>query len=84
MNLSSLAGLKAFQNHSIYGATKAAVDGLTKSMALEFGLKNIRVNSINPTVILTNMSIPNWSDPAKAEPLLNRIPLHRYIYTATG
>lgn len=78
VNVSSLAGISAIQGHSIYSATKAAVDMLTKSMALEFGPKNIRVNSVNPTVILTKMGRDNWTDPAKADPLLNKIPLHRF------
>lgn len=78
VNVSSLAGISAIQGHSVYSATKAAVDMLTKSMALEFGPKNIRVNSVNPTVILTKMGRDNWTDPAKADPLLNKIPLHRF------
>lgn len=36
------------------------------------------MNSVNPTVVMTQMSIPNWSDPAKADPLKNRIPLRRF------
>lgn len=78
VNVSSLAGISAITGHSIYSATKAAVDMLTKSMALEFGPKNIRVNSVNPTVILTKMGRDNWSDPAIADPFLNKIPLHRF------
>lgn len=78
VNVSSLASLSAFANHSVYSATKAAVDGLTRGFALELGERKIRVNSVNPTVVLTDMSIPNWSDPAKAQPLLNNIPLHRF------
>lgn len=78
VNLSSLAGFRAFANHSIYSASKAAVDGLTRSFALELGPRKIRVNSVNPTVVLTQMSIPNWSDPIKAESVKCRIPLHRF------
>ena len=78
VNVSSLAGLCAFQGHSLYSASKAGVDALTKSLAVELGPRKIRVNSINPTVILTRMGRENWSDPAKADPLLNKIPLRRF------
>lgn len=78
VNVSSLAGLRALPNHSIYSASKAAVDALTRDFALELGPRQIRVNSVNPTVVMTKMSIPNWSDPAKAERMKSRIPLHRF------
>lgn len=55
VNISSLAGLKAFDGHSVYSASKASLDSLTRSLALELAPKAIRVNSINPTVILTKM-----------------------------
>lgn len=41
------------------------------------GLK-IRVNCVNPTVVLTEMGRTNWSDPKKADPMLGRIPLGRF------
>ncbi|XP_055301271.1 L-xylulose reductase-like [Sitodiplosis mosellana] len=78
VNLSSLASLRALPNHSIYSASKAAVDAFTRGFALELAPRNIRVNSVNPTVILTKMSIPNWSEPTKAEKMKSKIPLHRF------
>lgn len=78
VNISSLASLTAFEGHTIYSASKAAVDAITRNLALELGPRNIRVNSVNPTVILTKMSIVNWSDPVKAQALKNHIPLHRF------
>lgn len=78
VNISSLAGLKAFSNHSAYCMSKAGLDALTRSLALEFGARKIRVNSVNPTVILTRMGRENWSDSAKADPLLAKIPLNRF------
>lgn len=78
VNISSLAALKAFQGHSVYSMTKAALDAMTKSLATELGPKGIRVNSVNPTVILTRMGRENWSDPAKADPLKKKIPLGRF------
>lgn len=65
-------------DHSVYSASKAAVDSLTKSLALELGPRKIRVNSVNPTVVLTQMGRANWSDPAKSGPLLAAIPLRRF------
>lgn len=80
VNVSSLASTRAFQGHSLYSASKAGVDLLTKSLALELGAtgKNIRVNSVNPTVILTKMGRENWSDPIKSKPLLDHIPMKRF------
>lgn len=78
VNISSLASSRSFDGHSVYSATKAAVDSLTRSLALELSAKEIRFNTVNPTVILTKMGRENWSNPAKAEPLLNHIPLRRF------
>lgn len=78
VNVSSIAGTHAFLDHSIYSASKAGVDALTRAFALELGPRKIRVNSVNPTVVLTAMSIPNWSDPVKAGGLKSRIPLRRF------
>lgn len=47
-------------------------------MALELGEHGIRVNCVNPTVVMTKMGKIGWSDPRKADPLLQRIPLHRF------
>lgn len=78
VNISSLAGLNGIQGHSVYSASKAGLDALTKNLAIELGPRKIRVNSVNPTVILTRMGLQNWSDPVKAEPALSRISLRRF------
>lgn len=78
VNVSSIASSRAFLDHSTYSASKAGVDALTRAFALELGPRKIRVNSVNPTVVWTAMSIPNWSDPVKAESVTNRIPLRRF------
>ena len=61
-----------------YAASKAGLDQLTKVMAVELGAHNIRVNSINPTVVMTDMGKRAWSDPSKGGPMLARIPLQRF------
>lgn len=53
INISSLASTKAFANGSVYCATKAAVDAITRCLRQELGPRNIRVNSINPGMIET-------------------------------
>lgn len=53
VNISSLAATAAFPTTSVYSATKAAVDAVTKSLAKELGPRGIRVNSINPGMVET-------------------------------
>jgi 3-oxoacyl-[acyl-carrier protein] reductase len=53
INLSSIASTLAPANGSVYSATKAAVDAVTKSLAKELGPRKIRVNSINPGMVET-------------------------------
>uniref|UniRef100_A0A8C6XSK1 Dicarbonyl and L-xylulose reductase n=1 Tax=Naja naja TaxID=35670 RepID=A0A8C6XSK1_NAJNA len=78
VNVSSQASQRAMLNHTVYSATKSALDMLTKSMALELGPHKIRVNCVNPTVVMTNMGRLNWSDPQKSGPMLSRIPLGKF------
>jgi NAD(P)-dependent dehydrogenase (short-subunit alcohol dehydrogenase family) len=55
VNTSSLFGHIAFPQSSIYVGTKHAVEGLTKAVALEFAKQGIRVNSVAPGLIATDM-----------------------------
>jgi 3-oxoacyl-[acyl-carrier protein] reductase len=53
VNISSVASTAAPANTSVYSATKAGVDAVTKSLAKELGPRHIRVNSINPGMVET-------------------------------
>jgi 3-oxoacyl-[acyl-carrier protein] reductase len=53
INISSVAATTAPPTTSVYSATKAAVDAVTKSLAKELGPRRIRVNSINPGMVET-------------------------------
>ncbi len=53
VNISSLASKSWAPYATVYSATKAAVDSITKSLGCELGSKNIRVNAINPGIVQT-------------------------------
>uniref|UniRef100_A0A8C5Q867 Dicarbonyl and L-xylulose reductase n=1 Tax=Leptobrachium leishanense TaxID=445787 RepID=A0A8C5Q867_9ANUR len=78
VNVSSQASQRALQTHTVYCATKGALDSMTRMMALELGPHKIRVNAVNPTVVMTTMGRENWSDPEQAGRMLCRIPLGRF------
>ena len=76
VNISSIAGLAAAAGCFAYGASKWAVRGMTKTAAIELARRGIRVNSIHPGMIETEMlhQVPGFADSAR---LLERVPLGR-------
>lgn len=65
INISSQMGHVGGPDRAVYAATKHAVEGFTKAMAIEWGKHGIRVNTICPTFILTDLSRPTFEDPEK-------------------
>lgn len=78
VNVSSQAALVALKGHISYGSSKAALDNITRVSALELGRHNIRVNSVNPRVVMTEMSAFYWGRPDIGDPFLAQMPLHRW------
>jgi L-xylulose reductase len=79
VNVSSMSSFIGFADHTAYCASKGALDAMGRVMANELGRHGIRVNTVNPAVTLTAMARTAWSDPAKADPVLARMPLGRFI-----
>ena len=82
VNVSSQASLVALPGHISYGASKAALDSITRVSALELGKYNIRVNSVNPTVVMTPMSAWYWGRDDIGGPFLQQMPLGRWATEA--
>jgi len=78
VNVSSQAGLVALTGHVSYGSSKAALDNITRVSTLERGRYQVRVNSVNPTVVMTDMSNFYWGRPEIGGPFLDQMPLGRW------
>lgn len=78
VNVSSQASLVALSGHISYGSSKAALDNITRVSALELGQYNIRVNAVNPTVVMTPMSASYWGRADIQGPFLSAMPLGRW------
>ena len=77
INISSQMAHVGGLERSVYCASKFAVEGFTKAMAIELGKNKIRINTICPTFILTPLTKPSFDDPEKKEWILNKIKLGR-------
>lgn len=64
-------------DRSVYAATKHAVEGMTKAMAIEWGPHNIRVNTVCPTFIRTPLTEPTFDNPERVEWIKQKIKLGR-------
>lgn len=72
VNVSSVAGLRAFPGIASYAVSKAAVDQLTRVAALDLAPHGVRVNAVNPGVVVTNLHRRGGMDPQKYEEFLEK------------
>lgn len=77
ITVSSQMGAVGYPGRVAYCASKHAVNGLTKALALEWAPHRIRVNAIAPTFISTPLTAPMFTDPGFRADVLSRIPLGR-------
>jgi 3-oxoacyl-[acyl-carrier protein] reductase len=77
INMSSIVGVRGNAGQSSYAASKAGIIGFTKSIALELGSRNIRVNAIAPGFIETDMT-HYLKEGEAAQAFLAKIPLGRF------
>ncbi len=82
INYSSSAWLTATPNLAIYSTAKAGVLGLTKSLARDLGVHNIRVNAVIPGWIMTQRQIDLWLTPQAEKGLMERQCLKHKLYPA--
>lgn len=75
VNISSIVGLSGYRGLSVYGATKAALDGFTRALARELGSRGITVNSVAPGYLRTEMS--HGLDEQQLEQIVRRTPSGR-------
>lgn len=78
VNIGSISASRASPGSIAYSTSKAAVEMLTKVMALELAPQGIRVNAVAPGVMLTQMTEQTRKDPKHVEYILRRVPLKRY------
>lgn len=81
LNISSISGILGLKNRIAYSTSKAAVIGMTRSMANELGEFGIRVNSIAPGVFETPMTKSYFEDAEFAELIRSNVPLGRWGQT---
>ncbi len=77
INISSQAGSVVLKGEVIYCMTKAAINHLTRCLALEWAPYGITVNSISPTFVWTDGTRPSLADPKFRSQVLDHIPLGR-------
>ncbi len=77
INISSQMGHVGGPRRTVYCTSKHAIEGLTKAMAVEYGPQGVRVNTVCPTFIVTEMTRPFFADETFRASVLAKIKLGR-------
>ena len=81
VSITSQMGHVGSPNRTLYCATKHAVEGLSKALAVELAPSGIRVNSVAPTFVDTPMTRPMLDDPTFNEFVMSKIPMGKLATT---
>jgi NAD(P)-dependent dehydrogenase (short-subunit alcohol dehydrogenase family) len=79
INISSIFGLVAGQNRTVYSMTKFGVEGLTKGMALDLAKHNIRVNTVCPNIVLTPRTKKYFADKKYNKYVKQNTPINKVV-----
>ncbi len=78
INVASVAGVASAPLMSPYGAAKAALISLTKSLAVEWGAGGVRVNALCPGWTATDLNRALWEDPVAGPATISNVPMGRW------
>jgi NAD(P)-dependent dehydrogenase (short-subunit alcohol dehydrogenase family) len=78
INVASVAGVASAPLMSPYGAAKAALISLTKSLAVEWGAGGVRVNALCPGWTATDLNRTLWEDPVAGPATISNVPMGRW------
>jgi NAD(P)-dependent dehydrogenase (short-subunit alcohol dehydrogenase family) len=81
INISSIYARHPVRNLAAYAISKAAVEMLTKQMAIEWAGTGVTANAIGPAQVLTDLSRPSWDDPQRRAQVTSQIPAGRWLTT---
>ena len=82
VNISSVHGSRAHERLVAYAASKGALEMVTRTLAIEWAARDVRVNAVAPGYLETDMTAGLREHPRWAESLRSRIPLARFGTTA--
>ncbi len=77
VSISSVVGLRGAPRRALYAASKAALDGMTRALAMEYGPRGIRANSVAPGVVETDLWRADLDEPGVTAAVLGVIPTRR-------
>jgi NAD(P)-dependent dehydrogenase (short-subunit alcohol dehydrogenase family) len=77
VSISSISGMRGTPRRAGYAASKAAIDGMTRAWAMEYGPVGIRANAVAPGVVHTEMWRENLAKPGVEESVTGVIPVRR-------